>query len=89
MSTVMKNEGLRQTVIEHPFTNILAIILITVGWSRHKNRITAVQNSNHYHFLCNRINIITVDDSMVCLDEQIKSKVLKRTFFIKVYFFAK
>jgi len=27
----------RLLAVEHPFTNILAIILITVGWSRHKN----------------------------------------------------
>ena len=38
MGAVMKNDGLRQIVIEHPFTNILAIILITIGWSKHKKK---------------------------------------------------
>lgn len=36
MGEVMKNAALRQTVIEHPVTNIIAIILITIGWSKHK-----------------------------------------------------
>ena len=26
----------RLTAVEHPFTNIIALILITIGWSRHK-----------------------------------------------------
>ena len=26
----------RLTAVEHPFTNIIALTLITVGWSRHK-----------------------------------------------------
>jgi len=32
----MKNADLRLTVIEHPLINILAIVLITIGWSKHK-----------------------------------------------------
>lgn len=32
----MKNSGLRLTMLEHPLTNIIAIALITVGWSKHK-----------------------------------------------------
>lgn len=32
----MKNADLRLTVIEHPLINIIAIALITIGWSRHK-----------------------------------------------------
>jgi uncharacterized membrane protein len=31
----------RLLAVEHPFTNIIAIILITVGWSRHKKFIEA------------------------------------------------
>ncbi len=27
----------RLTALEHPVTNIIAIILITIGWSKHKN----------------------------------------------------
>ncbi len=30
------NSAARLLAVEHPFVNILAVILITVGWSRHK-----------------------------------------------------
>jgi uncharacterized protein YacL len=30
------NSAARLLAVEHPFVNILAIILITIGWSRHK-----------------------------------------------------
>ena len=33
---VMKDSTLRLYLVEHPTTNILAIVLITVGWSLHK-----------------------------------------------------
>ena len=32
----MKNTALRLTSLEHPLTNIIAIVLITIGWSKHK-----------------------------------------------------
>jgi len=32
----MKNAATRLTSLEHPLTNIIAIVLITIGWSRHK-----------------------------------------------------
>lgn len=32
----MKNADLRLTSLEHPLINLIAIILITVGWSKHK-----------------------------------------------------
>ncbi|RAR49857.1 hypothetical protein [Flavobacterium lacus] len=32
----MKNPELRLTMLEHPLINIIAIILITIGWSTHK-----------------------------------------------------
>jgi hypothetical protein len=32
----MKNAALRLTSLEHPAINIIALILITVGWSKHK-----------------------------------------------------
>ncbi len=38
MGGVMKDSTLRLYLIEHPFTNILAIVLITIGWSRHKRK---------------------------------------------------
>lgn len=38
MGEVMKDSTVRLYVVEHPTINILAIILITIGWSRHKKR---------------------------------------------------
>lgn len=32
----MKNSHLRLLVVEHPLVNIIAIVLITIGWSKHK-----------------------------------------------------
>lgn len=32
----MKNPDLRLTMLEHPLINIIAIVLITLGWSLHK-----------------------------------------------------
>jgi NADH:ubiquinone oxidoreductase subunit 2 (subunit N) len=32
----MKDAALRLTSLEHPLTNIIAITLITIGWSKHK-----------------------------------------------------
>jgi uncharacterized membrane protein len=32
----MKDAALRLTSLEHPILNIIAIVLITIGWSRHK-----------------------------------------------------
>lgn len=33
------NSAARLLAVEHPFTNILAIALITIGWSRHKKKM--------------------------------------------------
>jgi len=30
------NSAARLLAVEHPFINIIALVLITVGWSRHK-----------------------------------------------------
>lgn len=32
----MSNSATRLTALEHPLINIIAIILITIGWSKHK-----------------------------------------------------
>lgn len=32
----MSNAAMRLTALEHPLVNIIAIVLITVGWSKHK-----------------------------------------------------
>ena len=37
----MKNPALRLTSLEHPLINIIAIILITIGWSKHKKLTTS------------------------------------------------
>ena len=33
---IMKDAAMRLTSLEHPLTNIIAITLITIGWSKHK-----------------------------------------------------
>lgn len=38
---VMKNSALRLTAVEHPLINIIAITLITIGWSKHKKLTTS------------------------------------------------
>lgn len=38
MGTVMKTPDLRNKIIEHPITMLLAIILITIGYSKHKKK---------------------------------------------------
>lgn len=35
----MSNSALRLTSLEHPLINIIAIALITIGWSKHKKAI--------------------------------------------------
>ncbi len=42
----MSNKALRLTSLEHPIINIVAITLITIGWSRHKKATT-----NHAKYL--------------------------------------
>lgn len=36
MGAAMKDSTLRLYVVEHPLTNIIALTLITIGWSAHK-----------------------------------------------------
>lgn len=40
MGAVMKDSTIRLYVIEHPLMNIIALALITIGWSMHKKQIT-------------------------------------------------
>jgi hypothetical protein len=35
------NSAARLLAVEHPFINILALVLITIGWSRHKKVMEA------------------------------------------------
>lgn len=39
MGATMKDSMLRLYLVEHPLTNVIAIALITIGWSKHKKQI--------------------------------------------------
>lgn len=41
MGEVMKNAVLRSNIIEHPTTMILAVVLVTVGYSKHKKKLVS------------------------------------------------
>ncbi len=41
MGEIMKDSNLRLYAVEHPLINIIAIILITIGWSKHKKAVTS------------------------------------------------
>lgn len=40
-SEVMKNAMTRLYLVEHPFVNIIAVALITIGYSKHKKKLTS------------------------------------------------
>jgi len=41
MSEVMNSDTLRLYLVEHPLMMILAIVLITIGYSKHKKKLTS------------------------------------------------
>lgn len=41
MGEIMKNRALRSTLVEHPTTMIIALALITIGYSKHKRKLTS------------------------------------------------
>ena len=41
MGEIMKNSALRSNIIEHPLTMIIAVVLITMGYSKHKKKLTS------------------------------------------------
>ena len=41
MGEIMKNSVLRSTLVEHPTTMIIALALITIGYSKHKKKLTS------------------------------------------------
>lgn len=41
MGEVMKNSELRDLIIEHPTTMIIAVALVTIGYSKHKKKLTS------------------------------------------------
>ncbi|MDJ0645165.1 MAG: hypothetical protein QNJ57_04195 [Flavobacteriaceae bacterium] len=42
MGEAMSNTALRFQAVEHPIMMLIAIVFITMGWSRHKKQTTAV-----------------------------------------------
>lgn len=43
MGEIMKNSGLRLYLVEHPLIMIISIILITVGYSKHKKKLSSTK----------------------------------------------
>ncbi|MFQ3237840.1 MAG: ABC-type multidrug transport system fused ATPase/permease subunit [Olleya marilimosa] len=41
MGEIMKNATMRSNVVEHPVAMLLAVALITVGYSKHKKKLTS------------------------------------------------
>lgn len=41
MGAIMKNDLLRSNIVEHPLTMIIALILITIGYSKHKKKLVS------------------------------------------------
>jgi len=41
MGEIMKNSQLRLYLIEHPLTMIIAIVFITIGYSKHKKKLSS------------------------------------------------
>ena len=39
-ATVMKTKEVRLLAVEHPIMMIIAVVLITIGWSKHKKKTT-------------------------------------------------
>lgn len=46
MGEVMKNSNLRLLVMEHPLMAIIAIVLITIGYSRQKRKVESKKKFN-------------------------------------------
>ncbi len=40
-SVAMKDSTLRLYALEHPLINVIAVVLITIGWSKHKKATTS------------------------------------------------
>ena len=41
MGEVMKNSELRNLIVEHPTTMIIAVALVTIGYSKHKKKLVS------------------------------------------------
>ncbi len=38
---VMKNDGVRKLAVEHPVTMLIAVALVTIGYSKHKKKLVS------------------------------------------------
>lgn len=47
----MKDASLRLTSLEHPLINLIAIVLITIGWSGHKRAATSGDKFKRLSFM--------------------------------------
>jgi hypothetical protein len=41
MGEIMKNSVMRSNVVEHPLAMVLAVVFITMGYSKHKKQLTS------------------------------------------------
>ena len=41
MGEIMKNSALRSNIVEHPLAMIIAVVCITMGYSKHKKKLTS------------------------------------------------
>ncbi|GGW58235.1 hypothetical protein DFQ11_101882 [Winogradskyella epiphytica] len=41
MGEIMKNSELRNLIVEHPLTMTIAVALVTIGYSKHKKKLTS------------------------------------------------
>lgn len=41
MGEVMRNSALRNLIVEHPTTMIIAVVLVTMGYSKHKKKLVS------------------------------------------------
>lgn len=42
MKEIMGNSVIRSNVVEHPLMMLIAVVLITIGYSKHKKKLTSV-----------------------------------------------
>lgn len=51
MGEVMKDSQLRLVLVEHPLTNLIALTIITIGWSKHKRVLEDSRKFKNIAFL--------------------------------------
>ena len=51
MGAVMKDSYLRLLLVEHPLVNLIALTIITIGWSKHKRALEDSRKFKNIAFL--------------------------------------